>query len=180
MLVLASASPRRQELLRAAGIDFVVRPADVDETPREGESAESYVLRLAEEKARAAWRPGETTLGADTVVAVEGRLLGKPSDAEEAAAMLSLLSGRGHEVLTGVCLYNGEQVRNAAERTRVEFLPLSEEEIAAYVASGEPLDKAGAYGIQGRASKFVRRIEGCYFNVVGLPVSRLYRWLRDP
>jgi nucleoside triphosphate pyrophosphatase len=179
MLILASASPRRREILESAGIPFETRPADVDETPLLHETAEEYVQRLAEEKARAVWRTGDTVIGADTVVAVDKVLLGKPRDGEEAARMLRLLSGRRHRVLTGVCFFDGERAETALEETFVEFLPLSDEEIAAYVATGEPFDKAGAYGIQGAASKFVARIEGCYFNVVGLPIARVYGFLRS-
>jgi len=179
MLILASASPRRREILESAGIPFETRPADVDETPLLHETAEEYVRRLAEEKARAVWRAGDTVIGADTVVAVDKVLLGKPRDGEEAARMLRLLSGRRHRVLTGICFFDGEKAETALEETFVEFLPLTDEEIAAYVATGEPFDKAGAYGIQGAASKFVARIEGCYFNVVGLPIARVYSILRS-
>jgi septum formation protein len=179
MLILASASPRRREILESAGIPFETRPAEADETPLLDETAEEYVRRLAEEKARAVWRAGDIVLGADTVVAVDKVLLGKPRDGEEAARMLRLLSGRLHRVLTGVCFFDGEKAETAVEETFVEFLPLSDEEIAAYVATGEPFDKAGAYGIQGAASKFVARIEGCYFNVVGLPIARVYGFLRS-
>jgi septum formation protein len=179
MLILASASPRRREILESAGILFETRPADVDETPLLHETAEEYVRRLAEEKARAVWRVGDTVIGADTVVAVDKVLLAKPADGEEAARMLRLLSGRRHRVLTGVCFFDGEKAETAVEETFVEFLPLSDEEIAGYVATGEPFDKAGAYGIQGAASKFVARIEGCYFNVVGLPIARVYEFLRS-
>ena len=180
MLILASASPRRQEILRHAGIAFETRPAEVDESPRRGEAARDYVLRLAEAKARAAARPGETVLGADTVVVAAGRILGKPADGDEAKSMLRLLSGRTHDVLTGVCLLDSGRRRTFVERTVVRFKELSEQEVQAYVDSGEPLDKAGAYGIQGRASKFVEGIEGCYFNVMGLPIARLYRLLASP
>jgi septum formation protein len=176
-LVLASASPRRKELLAAAGLDFEVRPADVDEAPLNGESPEAYVARLAEEKARAVWRAGEIALGADTTVVIDGEILAKPADAAEAEAMLARLAGRGHEVLTGYCLFDGEGAAGGVERTRVVFRPMSSAEIADYAASSEPLDKAGAYGIQGLASKYIERIEGCYFNVVGLPVSRVYALL---
>ena len=179
MLILASASPRRREILESAGILFETRPAEVDETPLLHEMAEEYVQRLAEEKARAVWRAGDIALGADTVVAVDKVLLGKPRDGEEAARMLRLLSGRRHRVLTGICFFDGEKAETALEETFVEFLPLTDEEIAAYVATGEPFDKAGAYGIQGAASKFVARIEGCYFNVVGLPIARVYSILRS-
>lgn len=178
-LVLASASPRRKELLEAAGFSFDVRPVHIDESPLEGESAADYVERLAEVKARAAWREAEVTLGADTTVAVDGEILGKPRDAADAQRMLQKLSGRTHEVLTGFCLYNGELARPGIELTHVSFLELNAEEISDYVASGEPMDKAGAYGIQGLASRFVYGIKGCYFNVVGLPVSRVYAFLRS-
>ena len=178
-LVLASGSPRRRELLAAAGLPCEARPAHVDETQRPGESPRAYVERLAQEKARAAWRPGEVTLGADTTVVVDGETLGKPADAADAERMLSRLAGRAHEVLTGYCLFDGESARTGVVSTRVVFRAMAPEEIAAYASSGEPLDKAGAYGIQGLASKFVEGIEGCYFNVVGLPVSRVYALLRD-
>jgi septum formation protein len=178
-LVLASASPRRQELLRTAGISFTVRPAAIDERVLPGENPEAYVSRLAAAKARGCWLPGEVTLGADTVVTLDGLLLGKPSDAADARRMLRLLSGRTHQVLTGVCLYDGSETRSAVEITEVEFLDLSDEEIEQYVAGGEPLDKAGAYGIQGEASKFVKRVNGCYFNVVGLPLARVYGFIRS-
>lgn len=178
-LVLASASPRRQELLRTARIPFTVRPAEVDEQPLANESPEAYVRRLAEAKARASWQSGELTLGADTVVTLDGLILGKPSDAADARRMLRLLSGRSHQVLTGICLYDGTKTRATVETTEVEFLELTNEEIDAYVAGGDPLDKAGAYGIQGEASKFVKRVEGCYFNVVGLPLARVYGFIRS-
>jgi septum formation protein len=181
VLILASASPRRREILRRAGIACRVRPARVDETPQPGESASRYVRRLAREKAEAVARPGELVLGADTVVVIgKSRLLGKPRDEREAARMLRQLSGRMHRVLTGVCLLDAAagRSRTAVVETRVWFRPLGRAEIAAYVASGEPMDKAGAYAIQGLASKFVERIDGCYFNVMGLPVSWVYRLLK--
>lgn len=173
MLILASRSPRRAELLAAAGFTFEVLAVDVDETPRVGESPRDYVERLAVEKAQAvaARRPGEVVLGADTTVVVDGRILEKPRDAADAAAMLRALSGRAHEVLTGVAVVAPGRTRTGVESTLVWFDPLSDEEIARYVASGEPLDKAGAYGIQGLASRFIPRIEGSYTNVVGLPVQ---------
>lgn len=184
MLILASGSPRRRELLTQAGYWFEVRPAEIDEAVRAGEAPMAYVTRLAREKAEAVFRkasgemvaaeesvPGVAVLGADTSVVVDGEILGKPRDAEDAAQMLRLLSGRTHEVITGVSLVTAERVETACEVTLVEFLPLSEAEIAAYVATGEPMDKAGAYGIQGRAARWIPRIQGCYFNVVGLPVS---------
>jgi len=178
MLVLASQSPRRSEILRQAGIPFIVRPVDVDETPLAGEAARAYVERLALAKALAVTAtPGETVLAADTTVTIDGELLGKPADAADARRMLSLLSGRRHEVLTGICLRHGDTTISDCAITAVWFQTLSGDEIDAYVASGEPEGKAGAYAIQGLASKFVARIEGCYFNVMGLPVSLVYRQL---
>ena len=156
-----------------------MRPADVDESLHEGESPEAHVRRLAEAKARAVWREGEIVLGADTVVVVDDHILGKPTDDNDAARMLGLLSGRRHRVLTGICFYDGGQAQAEVEETHVEFLKLSAQEIADYVAAGEPAGKAGAYAIQGGAAKFVKRIEGCYFNVVGLPVARVYQFIRS-
>ena len=183
-LILASASPRRRELLRAAGFDFVVRPSTVAEERHPGESGEEFALRAAREKAlqvAASTPPGSLVLGADTVVIVQGEVLGKPSDPEDAARMLRLLSGVTHRVVTGVCLVRApdriEALRPSA--TLVTFRRLDEQEIREYVSSGEPLDKAGAYGIQGLASKFVTRIEGCYFNVVGLPVALVYELIGE-
>jgi septum formation protein len=179
VLVLASQSPRRAELLRQAGIPFVVRAVPVDETPRAGEDPAGYVCRLAEEKAQAVEaRADDIVLGADTTVVVEGQMLGKPVNAMDAMRMLEALAGRGHEVLTGVCLRLGEAVVRDVAATRVWFAEMTAREIEEYAATGEPLDKAGAYAIQGLASKFVERIEGCYFNVVGLPVPLVYRHLR--
>lgn len=177
--MLASQSPRRAEILRQAGISFTVRTALVDETPLPGEAPEEYVRRLAEEKARAVEAaPAETVLGADTTVVVDGQILAKPEDAADATRMIRLLAGRGHDVLTGICLRRGSQSIRDFASTRVWFAAMSEREIAEYVASGEPMDKAGGYAIQGRASKFVERIEGCYFNVMGLPVGLVYRHLK--
>jgi septum formation protein len=179
MLVLASRSPRRGEILRQAGIPFTVRAADVDESVLTGEPPEEYVQRLACAKARAiASAPGEIVLGADTTVVVDGEILGKPADAADARRMLALLSGRSHRVLTGICLRRGAEAIRDCAATTVVFAALTQSEIDEYVASGEPLDKAGAYGIQGLASKFVERIEGDYFNVMGLPVALVYRRLR--
>jgi septum formation protein len=160
-------------LLDEAGLDFDVWPVDIDETPRPDEPAEEYVARLAEAKARAAARevPGRPVLGADTVVVIDGQVLGKPVDARDAVAMLRRLSGRAHDVLTGVALVWGERCANRVERTRVIFRALTDAEIAAYVASGEPADKAGGYAIQGRAGAFVTELEGSHSNVVGLPVA---------
>ena len=191
MIVLASASPRRQELLRSAGIPFTVEPANIDETPRPGEAPRECAERLAREKALAVWhtRPQDFVLGADTIVVVDDAILGKPVDPADAARMLRLLSGRVHRVITGVCLVRagdsrdllnaGEFARTASETTQVTIDALSEEEIREYVASGEPMDKAGAYAIQGMASRWIPRIEGDYSNVVGLPVALVYRMLRE-
>lgn len=184
MLVLASASPRRQELLRNAGIAFEVQPADIPEDPLPGEAAKDCAERLAREKAIAVarQRPHDCVLGADTVVVVggqyDGQLLGKPSDAADAARMLRLLSGREHQVITGVCLVVSGQALVASETTLVTVSEITDKEIADYVASGEPMDKAGAYAIQGIASRWIPRIEGDYSNVVGLPVALVYRMLR--
>lgn len=178
-LVLASASPRRREILENAGLRFIVRPANVVEEALAGESPVDYVLRLAREKAGAVSAAGEEViLAADTVVVVDGHILEKPADAEDARRMLRLLAGREHEVITGTCLKHPAGAIADYARTRVHFLSLADEEIAAYVATGEPLDKAGAYAIQGRASRFIDRIEGCYFNVVGLPIALVYGHLR--
>ena len=180
LLLLASASPRRADLLRAAGIPFDTCPADVDERSLPGETPRDYVTRLALEKARAVRRDlGSVVLGADTTVVLDGRVLGKPEHPEEAARMLRSLSGRTHEVLTGVAVKHGGLEFVDVASTRVRFLPLTEEEIAWYVASGEPEGKAGAYAVQGLASRFVERIEGSYSNVVGLPVSLVYQLLRQ-
>jgi septum formation protein len=192
MLVLASASPRRQELLRNAGIEFVVQPADIDETPLAGESARECAERLAREKALAVWRtrPQDVVLGADTIVVVDEVILGKPADAEDAARMLRMLAGRVHEVITGVAVVKSPLLPNpgrsgapevfvSSEATAVTMSELSDDEIGAYVATGEPMDKAGAYAIQGRASRWIPRIEGDYSNVVGLPVALVWRMLRQ-
>jgi septum formation protein len=179
VLVLASQSPRRAEILRQAGIPFTVRTAVVDETPLPRETPENYVVRLAEEKARSVEATaGETVLGADTTVVVDEQILAKPEDPEDARRMIRLLAGRSHDVLTGICLRRGNEAVRDFASTRVWFAALSEAEIAGYVESGEPMDKAGGYAIQGLASKFVERIEGCYFNVMGLPVGLVYRHLK--
>ena len=179
MLVLASQSPRRAEILRQAGIPFSVRPASVDETPRADEKALDYVERLAEEKASAIQAaPDEIVLAADTVVVIDGAILGKPADEADARRMLAMLSGRRHEVVTGICLKRGEEIIRDSCATEVWFSVMSEQEIAAYAAGGEPLDKAGAYAIQGLASKYIDKIHGCYFNVVGLPVAMVHNHLR--
>lgn len=181
MLVLASASPRRQELLRNAGIIFEVQPAHIPEDPLPGEGAKDCAERLAGEKAFAVarQRPHVCVLGADTVVVVDGRLLGKPSDSADAARMLRMLSGREHQVITGVCLVANGQQSVASETTLVTVSEITDTEIADCVASGEPMDKAGAYAIQGIASRWIPRIEGDYSNVVGLPVALVYGMLRQ-
>jgi len=180
VLVLASNSPRRQQILNDAGIPYIVRAGSVSEQRRPGESPLDYVRRLAEEKAFAVeMRAGEVVLAADTVVVVDDHLLEKPRDQADAIRMLRLLSGREHEVLTGICLRSESRKIVDAASTRVRFVPLSEAEIAEYANSGEPMDKAGAYAIQGLASKFIDRVEGCYFNVVGLPIALVYRHLKE-
>jgi septum formation protein len=179
-LILASASPRRSELLRNAEIPFIVEPAHVPEQPFPNEKPLDYAQRLARDKALAvrARHVDEVVLGADTVVVADEHLLEKPADVRDAARMLRLLSGRGHQVVTGVSLVAPGFERTEAEITLVVFHPLSEEEIGYYVTTSEPMGKAGAYAIQGIASRWIERIEGCYFNVVGLPVPRVYRMLR--
>ncbi|HEX4784505.1 MAG TPA: Maf family protein [Candidatus Sulfotelmatobacter sp.] len=212
MIVLASASPRRQELLRNAGIPFTVKPADIDETPLAGEAPQDCAERLAREKALAVLRvrPHEVVLGADTIVVIDETLLGKPADTEDAVRMLRLLSGRVHRVITGVCIVKAvdggawsvasetrphgassqpssyetlrsenRELRTASETTLVTMSELSDEEVRQYAASGEPFDKAGAYAIQGKASRWIPRIEGDYSNVVGLPVALVYRMLQE-
>ncbi len=176
MLILASGSPRRSHLLWAAGIAFEAIPADIDETLLDGEQAEPYVRRLSATKAKtvASKRPDNAVLGADTVVIADGQILGKPRDAEHARWMLRMLSGRWHEVMTGVTLVIGQREFSEVVVTRVEFAPLSHEEIEWYVASGEPLDKA-AYGVQSLGSRYVRRVDGSYTNVVGLPIPEVYQ-----
>jgi septum formation protein len=178
-LILASASPRRADLLREAGIDVEIQPANVDEDIAPYEAPEAYVRRVAEAKGRAisARAPGRFVLAADTAVVVDRQILGKPTNAEDAARMLRLLSARTHEVVSGICLLKDQErvVETVVEVSTVEFAALSPAEIAWYVASGESMDKAGGYGIQGLASRFVTRIEGSYSNVVGLPVAVVYR-----
>ncbi len=181
MLVLASASPRRQELLRNAGIPFEVEPAHIAEDPLPGEGAQECAERLAREKALAIAqrRPNDVVLGADTVVVVDEQILGKPVDAADAVRMLRLLSGRVHQVITGVCLVASGEWAVSSETTAVTMTEIPEEEVADYVAGGEPMDKAGAYAIQGAASRWIPRIEGDYGNVVGLPVALVWRMLRS-
>jgi septum formation protein len=186
-LILASSSPRRAEILRDAGIAFEIRATEIDETALPGEKAHVMVARLAEAKARAAAARIDAgmhdciVVGADTSVELGGEILGKPRDSAHAREMLARLSGRTHHVLTGIFLLRlpANATRAAVENSAVTFAPLSEKEIDAYVASGEPLGKAGAYAIQGLAGRYISRIEGCYFNVVGLPLARLYALLRE-
>jgi len=175
-VVLASASPRRLELVRRLGVEPQVSAADVDESPRPGEAPASTVARLAAAKARAVSAPdGALVVAADTEVVLDGAVLGKPSDAGEAAAMLRSLSGRSHLVLTGVHVRRGDREASAVEETVVTFRPLDDDEVAAYVAGTEPYDKAGGYGIQGAGGAFVERIEGSDTNVVGLPLATVVR-----
>ena len=188
MLILASASPRRQELLSQAGLNFTAVAANNNEDLLPNEAASAYVQRLAEEKAQAVWnarRSSDTTddplivLGADTTVVVDGHILGKPTDAADARRMLELLSGRTHAVLTGLAAVTGCKTVRDLEITQVTFNQLNDREIAKYITTGEPLDKAGAYAIQGHAARWIPRIEGCYFNVVGLPIARTVALLAE-
>jgi septum formation protein len=181
MLILASASPRRRALLTQAGLTFTVAAADLNEDLLPNEAASAYVQRLAEEKAQAIWNahsPGASdhdpliVLGADTCVVVEGHILGKPTNGADARRMLELLSGRTHAVLTGIAAVTGRRIVRDLDITQVTFNVLTDSEITRYIASGEPLDKAGAYAIQSYAARWIPRIEGCYFNVMGLPIAR--------
>lgn len=202
-LILASASPRRRELLAQAGYRFSVESADIDESLHAGEGADAYVRRLATEKAEAVLRrssgrkdesvvkaagsgvvhasahPRVLVLGADTTVVIDGEILGKPTDAADARRMLERLSGRTHEVLTGVALASRAGLESCVERTLVTFSEIADAELAPYCATREPLDKAGAYGIQGYAARWIPRIDGCYFNVMGLPIARVVRMIEE-
>ena len=182
-IILASNSPRRKELLIQIGLSFTVAPADVDESVLPGESPEAYAVRVALNKARiAAERAGEgIIIAADTIVVIGDSILGKPADARDAESMLALLSGKGHRVVTALAVMDAATGKGETRisATKVWFRDLTEREIAAYVATGEPLDKAGAYGIQERGALLVERIEGCYSNVVGLPLSLLGEMLRE-
>lgn len=186
-LILASASPRRRELLTQAGFSFEVRPAHVNEDPLPNEDPIAYVVRLARDKAQSVFAqissenaaPPQVVLGADTTVTLDGHILAKPEDAADAARMLRMLSGRTHRVITGVALASVSGTEVAAEVTAVTFVTLSDEEISTYVKTGEPMDKAGAYGIQGYAARWIPRIEGCYFNVVGLPLALVSNLLQQ-
>lgn len=192
-LILASASPRRRELLQAAGIPFTVQATDIPEVPADGEQPRAFAERLAREKAHviAQQHPLEAVLGADTVVVVGGLILGKPEDAPDARRMLRMLSGKTHEVITAVCLISPNQLATGnrqlatespdvrSESTQVTFAPLSDADIEFYISTGEPMDKAGAYGIQGVAARWIPRIAGDYSNVVGLPVALVCQMLKD-
>jgi len=177
-LVLASASPRRRALLEQIGLQFEVVVADVDESVRPGEDARHYVERLAADKARAGYRAGCVALGADTTVTIDNEILGKPCGLTEGVAMLMRLSGRVHEVHTGIAVYNGEQLESQVVTTRVYFRPIEQAEAEAYWHSGEPADKAGGYGIQGIGGIFAERLEGSYSSVVGLPLEQTEQLLR--
>jgi septum formation protein len=188
MLILASASPRRRELLTQAALAFSVESADLNEDLLPGEAAAAYVQRLAVEKAQTIWNRRQSTdalddplivLGADTSVVVDGHILGKPVDAADADRMLRLLSGRTHAVLTGLAAVTRKGILSDVEITQVAFNILNDEEVSEYIAGGEPLDKAGAYAIQGYAARWIPRIEGCYFNVVGLPIARTIALLAE-
>jgi len=180
-LVLASASPRRAALLREAGWAFEVAPVDLDETLRTGETAQAHVERLAQAKAAAAASkdPEAVVLGADTTVVVQGQVLGKPLDSADAARMLRLLSGRTHDVLTGICLRKGLRSLVHVESSRVRIAALSDAEIEWYIGTGEPFDKAGGYAVQGLASRFIEAVDGSYSNVVGLPVASVNSLLKQ-
>jgi septum formation protein len=182
-IVLASASPRRQELLKNAGIEFVVNPANIPERRREREAPQVFAERMAKEKARAVWtgtkEDDEYVIGADTIVVVDDLVLGKPEDEKDAARMLRLLSGRKHQVITGVCLKGSDFEDVRSETTSVHFSALNDADIRDYIATGEPMDKAGAYAIQGIASRWISKIEGDYSNVVGLPVALVLQMLRE-
>jgi septum formation protein len=192
MLILASASPRRRELLTQAGLKFTAAAANLNEDRLPDEAAAAYVQRLAEEKAQAVWNAHRAldlnmdkvdepliVLGADTCVVCDGHILGKPADIADARRMLELLSGRTHAVLTGLAAVTGHKIVRDVEVTQVTFNQLNDAEIAQYIASGEPLDKAGAYAIQGYAARWIPRIEGCYFNVMGLPIARTIALLAE-
>lgn len=178
-VILASQSPRRRDLLRQIGIPHEVRPADLDESLHPGEAPGPHAERLARAKAMhvAAGAPDALVIGSDTIVVVDHEVLGKPRDADDAARMLHRLAGRTHHVITAVAVAHGDRVVSAVERVDVTFGPLDDARIAAYVASGEPMDKAGAYGIQGLGATLVDRIDGDYFAVMGLPLARLVRLL---
>jgi MAF protein len=181
MLVLASTSPRRSDLLKMAGYEFTVSPAEVGEEYLRGTPPMQIVEQLALRKAKAVAKdhPGDTVLAADTLVVFKGRILGKPKDEQDAKAMLKLLAGNVHQVYTGYCVIADGKLLNGHECTSVEFYPLQDGEIEAYIATGEPMDKAGAYGIQGRGALLVKRIDGDFYNVMGLPVGKINRLLKS-
>ena len=188
MLILASGSPRRRELLAQAGLKFTVAAANLNEDLLPNEAAAAYVQRLAEEKAQAIWNSNSTAdtsdeplivLGADTCVVCDGHILGKPTDTADARRMLELLSGRTHAVLTGLAVVTQRKIVRDLEITQVTFNCIDDAEIARYITSDEPMDKAGAYAIQGYAARWIPRIEGCYFNVMGLPIARTVTLLAE-
>lgn len=180
MLILASSSPRRNELLKMAGYEFTVAPSDVNEDYLRGTPPMQIVEQISTRKAKAAAKdhPLDAVLAADTLVVYKGRILGKPKNEEDAKAMLRLLSGNVHQVYTGYCVICGTKLLCGHECTSVEFYGLRDDEIDAYVATGEPMDKAGAYGIQGRGALLVKRIDGDFYNVMGLPVGKINRILK--
>jgi len=181
-LILASASPRRKEMLRMVGVAFTVQHSDVNEDPRAGESPEAYALRLSEAKARAvaARRPGRWVLGADTIVTIDGELLGKPRTPDEARGMIRKLSGRAHTVITAFTLFNSERAEpiRRAVSSQVRFKEIPDDELEWYVATDEPYDKAGGYAVQGKASVLVAEVRGSWTNVVGLPLCELVEALK--
>ena len=180
MLILASQSPRRKELLGLFHIPFTVQVADIDEAMDPALSPATEVARVSRAKAMAISREtGDTVIAADTIVVLDGQVLGKPADAADAVRMLTALSGRDHQVMTGVTVLRGETILTHTEITDIHFRPLSQKEIADYVATGEPMDKAGSYGIQGGAALFAEKLHGDYYNVMGLPVCRLWQMLRE-
>ncbi len=176
-IILASGSPRRSEILASVGWEFTKYPPDIDETELEGETPDDYVLRLAHEKASrvADKHPNEIVLGADTTVVIDRQIIGKPVDLNDARRMLQMLSGNLHEVLTGIAIARNGEIRSAVQRTRVKFATMSDAEIDFLSENGDPLDKAGAYAVQAQAALFIEEIEGDYWNVVGLPVSLVYK-----
>jgi len=180
-LILASGSPRRAEILTSVGWEFTKHVADIDETEHDGESPEAYVVRLAREKAAAVadQYPGEFVLGADTTVVIDEQIIAKPVDLDDARRMLTLLSGNWHEVLTGVAVVRNGEIQSGIQSTRVKFATMSDAEINFLAERGDPLDKAGAYAVQAQAALFIEGIEGDYWNVVGLPVSLVYRLVAD-
>ena len=182
MLILASQSPRRQELLQLLGVTFTIKTADIDETMDMAYTPQHEVRQVAARKAAKIAEsadPGDVIISADTIVVIGGEILGKPKDTADAHRMLRLLAGQTHEVMTGLCVRQGERVKDDVVITRVTFRPLSDEEIDAYIATGDPMDKAGAYGVQGRAATFVSSLDGDFFSVMGLPVCRLTEMLRE-